>query len=371
VPPESAVTDGNHLTLFDDGEALFDHVTDAMRAAKARIWIETFILTPDETGRTALTLMADAARRGCDVVLLFDQLGSHVTNLGLYRPLEEAGGVVAVFNPPRPWQRLGRPLGSWVRQRNHRKTILIDDVAFCGGHNVSRAYMGRPPHHFYDMTVMLEGPAVRDAGRLFLDSLERTTGATRPLPEAPAAVAGGVRAQVLGHDGRRRPSPVLQAYTALLERARERVTLVMAYFAPDERLRAPLLAAARRGVDVRLLTAGATDVPPARWAGEHVYGELLAAGVRIWQLQQPSLHAKALVVDGAHALVGTFDVNTAQRQHTMEGAVAAADPALSARIERAFEHRLPRATRIDPREWARRSRIARSVQWLSYRILRR
>jgi cardiolipin synthase A/B len=145
----------------------------------------------------------------------------------------------------------------------------------------------------------------------------------------------------------------------------------MAYFVPDGRLRAPLLAAAARGVDVRLLTAGATDVPPARWAGEHVYGGLLAAGVRIWQLQEPSLHAKAMVVDGAHALVGTFDVNTAERQHTMEGAVLAEDCALSARIERAFENCLPRSVRIDPDEWARRSRVSRSLQWLSYRILRR
>jgi phosphatidylserine/phosphatidylglycerophosphate/cardiolipin synthase-like enzyme len=87
VPAPSA-TDGNRLTLFDEGEALFEQVAEAMRTARARLWVETFILTPDETGRATLAMMSDAARRGCDVVLLFDQLGSHVTNLGVYRPLE-------------------------------------------------------------------------------------------------------------------------------------------------------------------------------------------------------------------------------------------------------------------------------------------
>jgi cardiolipin synthase A/B len=367
---DGAPTSGNRVTLFDDGEALFARVCEAMRLSRERIWVETFIFTPDETGRATLDLMADAATRGCDVVLLFDQLGSHVTNLGFYAPIEAAGGSVAVFNPLRPWQRLGRRAGSWFRRRNHRKTIVADDVGFCGGHNFSRSYMGPPPHHFYDMTVMLEGPCVRDAGRLFLDSLGKTTGATRPLPDALRAQPDGVPVRVLAHDGRRRPSPLVHTYRDLLDGARERVTILMAYFAPDGPLRRPLVRAAERGVDVRLLVAGATDVPVARWAGEHTYDDLLGAGVRIWQLQEPHLHAKAIVVDGEHVLIGTFDINTAQRQHTMEGAVVAQDPALAERVERAFDACLPRSLPIDPARWKERSRFARALEWASHRLLR-
>jgi cardiolipin synthase A/B len=151
-------TVGNRVRLFDDGTLLFQEKSDAIRSARERVWIETFLFTPDDTGRATLRLLCDAAQRGCDVVLLFDQAGSHVTNFGFYRPLVDAGGVVAIFNPLPPWRRYGRRIGSYFKHRDHRKKAVMDDVAFCGGHNFSQSYMGPPPHRFYDMTVKLQGP---------------------------------------------------------------------------------------------------------------------------------------------------------------------------------------------------------------------
>jgi cardiolipin synthase A/B len=376
-PPESRRsageegTAGNRVVLLDEGETLFDLTLEAIRRARDRVWIETFLFMPDRTGRAVLDALAEAAARGCDVVLLFDQLGSPVTSLGFYRKVQDAGGTVGIFNPLPPWRRLGSRLGPWLKHRDHRKVVVIDDVGFCGGHNFSAAYMGPPPHRFYDMTLQLEGPAVRELGGLFLESLERTTGETRALPPAGAAAPGGAAVRVLGHDGTRGGSELSEAYARILDGASHRVVLVMAYFIPDQPLREPILRAARRGVQVDLLTTGSTDLPPARWAGQHTYTSLLRAGVRIHELKDPKLHAKAMAVDGELALVGSFDINTFERQNTAEVAVLVRNPRIATAIERGFRSSLPRSEQVTASDWAARSRLRRPLERLSYRLLDR
>jgi cardiolipin synthase A/B len=362
-------TDGNRVTFHDDGERIFAAKAEAIESARERVWLETFLFTPDVTGRATLGMLADAARRGCDVILLFDQLGSHVTNLGFFKPVENAGGRVAIFNPLPPWRGYGRSLGKWFRYRNHRKTLVADDTAFCGGHNFSQSYMGPGPHYFYDVSVQLEGPSVRDVGALFNGSYRKVTGDALRLPGPPAPVPGGVPVEVLAFDGTRDVNGIADAFTAMLNGAREEVTMIFAYFVPDARLCAPIIAAARRGVRVRLLTIGRTDLRTVRWAGQYTYEPLLEAGVRIFQLQEPHLHAKCMTVDGRTSLVGSFDVNTLQRSHTAESAVRVDDPGLARRIEGAFEDRLADAAEILPRRWHRRSPLIRAVEWAAWHAM--
>jgi cardiolipin synthase A/B len=365
-----AASTGNGATLYDDGEELFEEMKLAIRAATRRVWIETFLLTPDETGRTAIELAADAARRGCDVILLFDQGGSHVTNLGFFRPVEDAGGRVGIFNALPPWRRWGRRLGSMLKHRDHRKILIADDVAFCGGHNLSGSYLGPPPHHFYDISVKLRGPAVRDLAGVLLGSFGVATGETRPLPAAPEPLPGGVPARALALDGTRGIRELIHAYTDLLHGAREEALLMFAYFLPDETLLAPILAAARRGVRVTLLTAGDTDLPIVRIAGQHTYDRLLAAGVRIHQMREPSLHAKTMLVDGEQCLVGSFDVNLIQRRNTAEVAVLVVDAGLGRSLRASFESCLARSDEVTAESRRGRTRIARAVERLAYRLAR-
>jgi cardiolipin synthase A/B len=338
-PPE------NRLAFFDDGEALFEAKKSAIRSAQKRVWIETFMILPDRTGRETIQLLAEAADRGVDVVLLFDQAGSHLTNLGFFRPVEEAGGQVFIFNPLPPWRRWGRRTGPWIRYRDHRKVMVADDTGFCGGHNFTSAYMGEPPHGYYDMSVRIDGPAVKELGRAFVDSVEKAGGGRRPLPDPPA-VPGGTAVDIVRQDARQGERGVVETFRAVLDGATRSVQMVMAYFVPDRRLCDPILEAAARGVDVQIMTIGATDFPFVRWAGETAYGDLLRAGVRIFRLTEPKLHAKALVADGATCMVGSFDVNTFERRDTADIAAVATDPALGGAIGDAFRRALPSCREI-------------------------
>lgn len=359
----------NAVTFFDDGEALFREKAAAIAAARERVWVETFMLAQDRTGREAVGLLADAARRGCDVVLLFDQVGSHVTNLGIFAPVEKAGGRVGIFNPLPQWRRWGRRTGPYITYRDHRKVMVVDDVGFCGGHNFSQAYMGPPPHDYYDMSVKLAGPCVADLAGVFNDSLRKATGETRP-PPSPPPVPHGVQVEVRGQDARAGQHGTATAWRELLDAARERAIVVMAYFAPDEQICAPLVRAAERGVDVQFLTIGATDIPFVRWAGETAYDRLLGAGVRIFRLREPKLHAKAVAVDDVLCMVGSYDASTFERRNTAEVAVLARDPQLAAAIRGGFQRSLPRCEEITPAAWRRRSPLRRLAGTLSLRVLR-
>jgi cardiolipin synthase A/B len=366
---QTSFSQGNRATLFDEGEALFRDLQAAIRSARERVWIETFLFTPDETGRATLELAADAAHRGCDVILLFDQVGTHVTNLGFFKPVEDAGGRVGIFNPLPPWRRYGRRIGSFLRHRDHRKNMVVDDAGYCGGHNFSSAYMGPPPHHFYDMTVKVEGPCVRDLAALFLDSFEKTTGESRPLPPAPEPLGGGVPARAVGLDAEHGHEELVRTYGEILDAARREAVLLFGYFAPDEPLRAPLLAAADRGVKVSILTAGKIDFPPLRLAGQHTYDPLLAAGIRIFQLQEPVLHAKTMAVDGEVCLAGSFDVNRLERRNTAEVAVHVIDPRLAGRIEEGFRSASARAREITLADREGRSFVGRALERVSYHLM--
>jgi cardiolipin synthase A/B len=368
--PERGTTDGNRAELFDDGEALFEAKAEAIRAARERVWVETFLFTPDETGRAILGLLRDAAGRGCDVVLLYDHAGGHVTNFGFFRPVEEAGGRVGIFNPLPPWRSYGRRLGSILKHRDHRKIVIADGVGFCGGHNVTTEYMGPPPHGFYDMSVRLEGPCVRDLASVFLDSFRAVTGELRPLPSTPPPIDGGVPARALAHDGTREVNEIVPALRAALDGAREEVLLVFAYFQPDRVLAARLIAAAERGVRVTLLTTGKTDLPPVRLARQHTYDRLLEAGLRIFHLEEPKLHAKAMVVDRELCMVGTFDVNQLQRRNTAEVAVMLKDRNLAERIIQGFRSCLPRSREVTLADRKNRSGFARLAERVAYRLIR-
>gem|GEM_PF-1225458 len=361
---------GNRATLFDSGESLFREISERIRSARERVWIETFLFMPDEVGNATIELLADAARRGCDVVLIFDQIGSHRTNFGAYKPVVEAGGRVAIFNPLPFWRRYGRRFGSFFRDRDHRKIAIIDDVGFCGGHNFSGAYMGPPPQHFYDITIRVEGPCVRDLASVLNDSFGAATGESLRLPEAPPAIEGGSPASVMGLDLTRGVDALMRAFRGAMDDARDEVTMIFAYFVPDAPLCEPIIAAAERGVRIRILTAGANDFPFVRWAAQHTFDRLLKAGIRIYQLQEPILHAKAMVIDSELCMVGSFDLNKFERRNNAEVAMMMRDGGLARGLEDCFLSCLPRSREITREDRQNTSLPARSVEWLSYRVHR-
>jgi cardiolipin synthase A/B len=369
--PLGAVSLGNRVRVLVDGDEVFEAMWAAIAAARESVHLASYILEPDRVGTRTLQELELAAERGCRVLLLLDAFGSHRVSEASVARLRALGATVVFFNPIVRWST---PFSRLVR--NHKKILVVDQrLSFCGGMNVAEEYAG--PRHgnalFRDAQLALEGPCARDLAWLcerdVLEGLHLATHAgAGPTSVGPGP--GGSLVQILDSHVRRHRRAIQKALRVTLGRALERCYLSSPYFVPPKRLMSSLQHAARRGVDVRVLTAGRSDVPLVRLASQHLYGRLLRAGVRIFELHARVLHAKTVTVDGVYASVGSFNLDYWSDRRNLEVSVSVLDRGAACALEEQFQRDLEGAREVRLEGWARRTWLQRFASWLAYQALR-
>jgi cardiolipin synthase len=365
--PLGAVSLGNAVRVLTDGDEVFEAMWAALAAARHSVILTTYILEPDRVGERTLLELEQAAARGCRVLVVLDAFGSHRVSEARLARLRAAGATVVSFNPIVRWRA---PFSALVR--NHRKILVVDETrAFCGGMNVAEEYAG--PRHgtglFRDTQLALEGPCARDLAHLVeRDMLDRPSHVH--ADDGPAGEAGGNLVQILDSHVRRHRRAIQKALRVTLARTLQRCYLTSPYFVPPRRMMRSLVHAARRGVDVRVLTAGRSDVPLVRLASQHLYGRLLRAGVRIFELESRVLHAKTVTVDGVYASVGSFNLDYWSDRRNLEVSVAVLDRVAAEALEQHFCADLEGAREVKLETWIRRSLPRRILGWLAYQLLR-
>jgi len=370
LAPLGVFTGGNDVTVYTDGREAFAEMERAIDEAEHFVWLETYIYETDRTGDRIRDALTRAAVRGCDVIVLVDAVGAPGVDRYYFEALCAAGGRLVIFNPLRLWR--GGPW--WLR--DHRKMLIVDGVAgFAGGMNIGDEYAGPEPAlpQFRDTHARFTGPVVHDLIQVFLDSL-RTTGAE--LPPTPVLDAlptddSRIRAQVLRSNVHRNRRHIQRGMRVAMSRSIRRIWLTTPYFIPPVALIRALVRARRRGVDVRVLTAGISDVPFARAASQHIYGILLVSGVRIFELNHSVLHAKTAVFDGIYTSVGSFNLDRWSARRNLEVNVAMMDAQVARRFEEDFISDLNDATEVFLARWQRRSwveRIWHRLAWILARL---
>jgi cardiolipin synthase len=302
---------GNRMRLLRDAEENYPAWLEAIGVAERTVHFESYIIHEDAAGRQFAELLAEKARAGVRVRLIYDWLGGlgHASRR-FWRALREAGVEVRCFNPP----RFDSPFG-WL-SRDHRKVIVVDgQVAFVTGLCVGQRWVGdraRGIEPWRDTGVEIRGPGVADVEHAFAHTWA-LAGSPIPAGELPARasipVAGDVPLRVVATI----PSAgslyrLDQLVTAMAQRS---LWLTDAYFVGVSGYIQGLRAAVLDGVDVRLLVPGATDIPIVRAVSRTGYRPLLEAGVRVFEWNGPMLHAKTAVVDGHWARVGSTNLNIA------------------------------------------------------------
>ena len=298
---------GNDVLLLRQGSAVFDSLEAAIDQAQHHIHLVYYIWEPDRTGVRVRDALARAALRGVQVRLLLDDVGSRRTRRAFFTSLVQAGGCLARFLPVNP---LNRQLA--LNNRNHRKIVVIDGaLGFIGGMNIGDLYagLGSP---WLDLHARLRGPAVHSLQEVFCQDWYHATGEDLVSAEyfPPAADSGQVCAHLLSSgpaDGRWRA--IHTFLFAAINLARERVWIETPYFVPDPPIRMALQTAALRGVDVRLLLPGRSDHPLVLYAGRSFLDELLAAGVRVFELSHAMTHAKTMTIDGYLSTLGSANMD--------------------------------------------------------------
>lgn len=371
--PESALAEcacapalaaGEHpFRLYTEGDELIEAMLAAIGGARRTVYLETYIFAADAVGRRFVAALAARAAAGVEVRLVVDALGSFLLfPRKVEGELKRAGVVVRRFHRwswRQPWH---------YNRRDHRKLLVVDGrTAFLGGFNIHRQSSRRAcgERRWRDSHVRLDGALAAQAAALF----EAFWEGDRSAPPADMPENGSVLLSNHSRTCRRRLHCLL---LSLFAGADASLFLTTPYFVPDHRLREGLKNAARRGVDVRLLVPRISDVRLARWAAQAVYGELLEAGVQVFEYLPRLLHAKTVVADGDFALLGTANLDYRSLRLNYELVLASRDPALCAALRQQFDNDLGEAEAVRLEHWRRRrwpQRLAGTLAWAVRRWL--
>ncbi len=360
---------GNRLTLYTRGKELYASMWEAIDAAQETIHLETYILRHDGTGeRFAERLMAKA-RVGVRVRLIYDSVGALEIDPGFIHRMRNAGVQFLEYHPIAPW----RPRWTWFR-RDHRKILVIDGkIAFTGGANISDDHAPKDEggRDWYDVHVRVEGPAAHELDRAFRGVWFKETGRWFPIDPKKLADAGSSKVWVATNHEFIHRYKIRSAYLTAIKAAARKVTLANAYFVPDLRTTRALALAARRGVDVRLLVQGHSDIPSVWYAGRFQYDYLLSRGVRIFEWDGEILHAKAAVVDDQWATVGSYNLDHRSLLSNLEVNLHVLDGEFAAQLGRRLEDDAAHSREIKLDDWRKRPLAdqVREAFWYQFRYL--
>jgi cardiolipin synthase A/B len=285
---ESAFSSSESVLLLDGGEQAYPRMLLAIERAQRNVHLEVYAFAPLGVGVRFIEALGRAAKQGVRVQVVIDGWGSAWGGRAVAASLREAGCSVQIYN-----RLLALLVGRFGR--NHRKILLIDDdVAFLGGINIGDENVAEGASQGWaDLALEIRGPQCRRLGQMI-----------RREPSCP--IDSSLRIYLCGIGGGWR---LRRRYLKAFAGARQSIHIAHGYFLPDLAVVRAITAAARRGIQVRLLLAGRSDVPFARAASRSLYRRFLAAGVTIHEWRDTVLHAKVAAIDERSLLVGSFNLD--------------------------------------------------------------
>jgi cardiolipin synthase A/B len=359
---------GNAVEILLNGEQIFPSLMNAVRSAQRTITYAQYYYEDGPVARDLAEALAERCRAGVGVNVLLDAFGSLYVPREYVTLMSASGCHVAWF----------RPLGQYVfrryYKRNHRRIVVVDGrVGFTGGAGVSRKWMGngRTEGHWRDTDVRVEGPVVEYLQAAFAENWREATGivlggeAYFPRPIDP-------RGQVYAQVARSSPAGGSAAmYTTLLlalSSARQSVLVTNPYFVLDERMRDTVVRTVGRGVRVAVLVPAAIDHNVVRQASRAQFGELLRAGVKIYEYGPALLHAKTMVIDGVWATVGSTNLDNLSFAYNDELNLIVYDRGIAQRLAHVFRDDLAVSRQVTYQAWKRRGLGARLLEVLALPI---
>ncbi|MEO7328027.1 MAG: cardiolipin synthase ClsB [Minicystis sp.] len=356
----------HHFALLADGGQTFPAMLAAIAGARRSICFETYIYRSDRTGTRFAEALAERARNGVEVSMSYDAWGSSVSS-AMLSMLRAAGVRTLAFHPLALAGRMRAFVGRMTR-RNHKKTLVVDsEIGFTGGINICDDYMPLEGLGWRDTHLRLEGPAVGELERFFLHSWRRGGGEpVNPALHGSSARRVDPAVRVLTSDQHRGRMSIREAYRRAITQAKTQILVTNAYFLPEIRLLRALIAAARRGVDVRVMVPGTTDVPTVLYASRSIYDFLLDAGVRVFEWKGRVLHAKTAVIDGRWSTVGSSNLDQQSLRNNLEINVMIDDKGFAAALTAMFNEDLDHCDEIVHARWRERPPWSRALSWGAY-----
>ena len=377
---ESPLTKGNKVTLVTDGQAAYAAMFKAIESARDHINLETYIIDDDEVGRKFSDLLLKKRAEGVQVNLIYDSVGSFNNPASFFKRLTDGGIKVVEFNPVNPL----KARGNWLLAHpDHRKILIVDGkIAITGGINISSVYSSRlsggriiekgKPLPWRDTDVQIEGPAVAEFQKLFLDTWSKQNGPKLsggnyyPRAKEDGNALVRVVGSIPGADNR----IMFIVYVAAITFAEHSIHLTNAYFIPDDQILKAFTDAAGRGVDVKIILPGTTDSAVALYAARYNYSGLLEAGVKIYERRNALLHAKTAVIDGVWSTVGSTNMDYWSLLSNDEANAIVLNRDFAAEMEKTFTKDIGESHQIKEKEWKERPLFSKIREWFAHLFIR-
>jgi cardiolipin synthase A/B len=360
------VIEGNAVELFENG-AFFDALFQAIGEARASVHFETFLWKEGELGGRLARALGDKAREGVAVRVLLDANGCKKIGDDCVDAMKRAGCKVVQFHARR-LKSLGQ-----LNRRDHRKLCVVDGrVAFAGGHCIVDQWLGegQDKEHFRDLGLRLHGPAVHALQSAFSENWVDETGELFVGDDVfpPLERAGEVALHVARVTPDGSPSAVKILHHLVLCLARERLWIQNPYFLPDGEAIDAMLAAVKRGVDVRVMvpSADASDMPIVQHAAHHNFEKLLQGGVRVFEYRTTLIHQKTITIDGVWCSIGSANFDDRSFEINDEITLGLRDAALARRLEEIFERDMAQCDELALEPWRRRGALHKLKDRLLY-----
>lgn len=364
-PGEWVDVDGSRVRHLRDGTAAFPAMLAAIAGASTEVLLEMYWIGADRVGRQFRDALAERARHGVRVFVLYDSVGSLETSSSFWHSAVEAGVIVRQFSPLSPFRR-----GFRLRHmfhRDHRKMLVVDGThGFAGGINLGEAWAPpeAPQNAWRDDAIEIVGEPAGALRAAFLDIWQTLAGIVGE-DHAPHLTQVG-RVRVLTNRTEPRPNRAIRrAYLRAIQQATKSIDIANAYFLPGPLFLHAMRRAARRGVRVRILVPEHSDVLIAALAMSSLYGRLLSDGAQVFAYLPRTLHTKTAIFDGHLTMIGSHNLDPFSWRFDLECDIAVDSLELGKLVGDSFERDLVESRQLDLAHWRSRPLALRVLAWLA------
>ena len=355
---------GNKVEVLANG-ATYPRLWEDIRSARQTLTIQMYFSKPGVVADSLAKYLAERARAKVRVLLLMDAFGSQGLRGEWADNLAKTGVEIAWLRPLH-WYTLHKAV-----QRSHVRSVVVDGrVGYTGGFGIADYWLGngRSEDQWRESNARFEGRSVAQLQAMFAAGWAEATGELITgdvfFPPPSFAEPGTVAAGVLHFVPTIGSTPAERFLALSITGARRSLYISNSYFVPDDDFRAMLIRAAKRGVDVRVLTAGdKSDVKTTLYAGRARYPELLKGGVRVYEYQPTMMHAKTLVADGVWSTVGSLNFDNRSLVFNNESNIVALNDRVGATLDSLFMSDLRYSKEIKLSEFERRSWSDKLIEW--------
>lgn len=363
----------NAIELIKGGTEYFDLLIQLINSAKKSIHLQVYLLDDDETGRMVTEALKGAAGRGVTVYLMLDGFASQALPNKFIADILAAGIRFRFFEPFLKSQYF------YFGRRMHHKILVTDAMyALVGGMNIADRYNqlhGIPA--WLDFALYVEGEVAKELCQVcrkeWRGYLKNTAAApceqakTYVVPAAPP-----IPVKICRNDWVRRKNQVSAMYIEMLQNATSHVTILCSYFLPGRIIRRQIVQAARRGIDVKIITTGRSDVTIVKYAERWFYDYLLRNNVKLYEYQDNILHGKIAVCDGRWMTAGSYNINNLSAYASIELNLAVKNDAFGMKTEKLLQQIIHNSCLPITKETHSRSKniFTQFVRWFSYQFIR-